>query len=152
MLKTNSMATKELGDRGEELACEYLVKNGYKILGRNYRITFGEIDIIAVKKFTLLNKIHRILIPRRRDYSTGGRLFADKTIHFVEVKTLSGNDNIYPEEHVDRKKQIKLKQLAEIWLSKNKYPQDIPYQIDIVAVSFISDKPEIKFFENIVAD
>ncbi|MCX6723326.1 MAG: YraN family protein, partial [Candidatus Staskawiczbacteria bacterium] len=54
------MNTKDVGDKGEDLACEYLVKNGYKILGRNYRITFGEIDIIA-KKFTPLNKIFQIL-------------------------------------------------------------------------------------------
>ncbi len=132
------MSTKDLGDKGEDLACEYLVKNGYKILGRNYRINFGEIDIIAKKR----------------------GLFAGKAIHFVEVKTLSGNDNIYPEEHVDRRKQIKLRQLAEIWLSKNpsttlgtgKYPQDIPYQIDIVAISIINNKPGIKFFENVVSD
>jgi len=120
--------SKLLGDKGEDLACEYLVKNGYKILGRNYRITFGEIDIIAKKR----------------------GLFAGKTIHFVEVKALSVNNNIYPEEHVDRRKQIKLKQLAEIWLQKSKYPQDIPYQIDIVAVSMSGNKPEIKFFENVV--
>jgi putative endonuclease len=124
------MGTKELGDKGEKLACEYLVKNGYKIIGKNYRITFGEIDIIAKKK----------------------GWFADKTIHFVEVKTLSGNENIYPEEHVDRRKQVKLKQLAEIWLSQRKYPQDIPYQIDIIAVSITGDKSEIKFFENVVGD
>ena len=59
--------TKLLGDEGEKLACEYLVKNGYKILGRNYRINFGEIYIIAKKR----------------------GWFADKTIHFVEVKTVS---------------------------------------------------------------
>ena len=63
------MNTKELGDLGEKLACEYLVKNEYKILGRNYRINFGEIDIIAQKNQKLLGK-------------------NDKTIHFVEVKTL----------------------------------------------------------------
>lgn len=65
-----SSDTKELGDLGEKLACEYLVKNGYKIIGRNYRISFGEIDIIAWKKCGLFSK-------------------KDKTVHFVEVKTLS---------------------------------------------------------------
>ena len=43
------MTTKELGDLGEKIACEYLVGKGFKILGKNWRISFGEIDIIARK-------------------------------------------------------------------------------------------------------
>ena len=58
------MSTKGLGDLGEKLACEYLVKNGYKILGRNYRITFGEIDIIAKKKFKLLATLYPLYAIR----------------------------------------------------------------------------------------
>ncbi len=124
------MSTKETGDLGEGIACEYLVKNGYKILGKNNRINFGEIDIIAKK---------------------------GKTIHFVEVKTLQGfhpehAEGFFPEEHVDYKKQRKLKGLAEIWLEKQKMPQDVPYQIDIAAVSpdNTTGEPKIDFFENVV--
>ncbi len=39
---------------GEDAACEYLSKNGYKILERNFRKSYGEIDIIAVKNETLV--------------------------------------------------------------------------------------------------
>ena len=121
------MGTRELGDFGEDLACEYLVKNGYKIIGRNCVYSIGEIDIIARKKCGLFSK-------------------KDKTIHFVEVKTLAGNNNFYPEEHVDYKKQNKYKRLVEIWLEKNTFPQNYPCQVDIIAVS----GNEIKFFENVV--
>lgn len=38
----------EIGRIGEEYVCSYLVKNGYEIVARNYRIKGGEIDIIAV--------------------------------------------------------------------------------------------------------
>ena len=108
------MSTKELGNLGEKLACEYLVRKGYKIIGRNYRIKFGEIDIIAKKRWW----------------------FLDRTVHFVEVKASSQVSGAFsPEQHADWKKQRKVKQLAEIWLNKNKYPQDIPYQIDVIAVS-----------------
>ncbi len=124
------MRTKETGDKGEQMACEYLVKNGYKILGRNYRISFGEIDIIAKKR----------------------GFFADKTIHFVEVKTLAGNSNFYPEEHVNYRKREKYKRLAEIWLESNKFPQDFPCQVDIIAVSLSGVSPEIKYFENVVSE
>ena len=126
------MSTKKVGDIGEKLACEYLVKNGYKVIGKNYRINFGEIDIITKKR----------------------GLFADKTIHFVEVKMLKSvrpdtfqQGGFYPEDHVNFKKRQKLRQLAEIWLSKNKYPQDIPYQIDVIAVM----DEKIDFFENTIA-
>lgn len=40
---------KIIGDYGEGLACNYLIQNEYKILCRNYRTRFGEIDIIALK-------------------------------------------------------------------------------------------------------
>ena len=126
------MNTKELGNYGEKLACEYLVSKGYKIIGKNYRINFGEIDIIARKNWGLFRK-------------------NDKTIHFVEVKTLTDGNNFYPEEHVDYKKKNKYKRLAEIWLSKNKVPENTPYQIDIIAVSFGEIcEPKIDYFENIV--
>src|SRR6185295_19884925 len=100
------MTTKELGDLGEKLACEYLVEKGFKILGKNWRISFGEIDIIAKK---------------------------DSIIHFVEVKAIAENSNglahrstaegFFPEEHVDYKKQRKLRHMSQIWLEKNKYTQ-----------------------------
>lgn len=101
------MDTRELGALGEKMACEYLVQKGLKILGKNYRISFGEIDIVAKK---------------------GG------TLHFVEVKTIFDNAGFAPEDHVDYRKQRKLRHMAQIWLEKNKYPQDIPYQIDIIGI------------------
>ena len=123
------MDTKELGNLGEDLACEYLVNNGYKILGRNHRINFGEIDIIAKKN----------------------GLFKDKTIHFVEVKSLSRGGNFFPEQKVGFKKQNKYKKLAEIWLEENKFSQNYPCQVDIIAVTMGGEKPTVDYFENIIS-
>jgi hypothetical protein len=53
---------RKVGDIGESVACNYLLKENYKIIGRNYLKKFGEIDIIAEK---------------------GG------IYHFVEVKTVT---------------------------------------------------------------
>ncbi|OGH15887.1 MAG: hypothetical protein A3C30_03605 [Candidatus Levybacteria bacterium RIFCSPHIGHO2_02_FULL_40_18] len=39
---------------GEDLACEYLVSKGYKIIERNFRKKYQEIDIIAIKNSTLV--------------------------------------------------------------------------------------------------
>ena len=118
------------------MACEYLVKKGYKILVKNYRISFGEIDIIARKKWKLFWR-------------------NDKTVHFVEVKTIiSNSENFFPEERVDYKKQKKLRQLAEIWLEKNKFPQNQPHQIDVIGISVNqnSKKAKLRYFPNSVED
>ena len=131
------MNTKELGNLGERLACEYLVDNGYNILGKNWRVAFGEIDIIAQKK------------------SPFWRLFlrSGKPICFVEVKAIMSNNNFFPEEKVNYKKQRKLKQLASLWLSKNKYSQNYPYQIDIagIVVNEGTRIAKLHYFKNVVS-
>jgi len=130
------MTTKELGELGEKLACEYLVGKGFNIVGRNYRITFGEIDIIAKKPRKIFRK-------------------KDNTVHFVEVKAIMSNGRaIFPEEHVDWRKQRKLRKMAEIWLQKQKYSQDIPYQIDVVGILVNEEtrKATLHYFPNAVGD
>ena len=124
------MDTKELGDKGEKLACEYLVSKGYKILDKNCEFKFGEIDIVAK--------------PRG--------WFSQKVIHFVEVKSsFAENKTFFPEERVDYKKQNRYKKLAEVWMTKNKIPENTPYQIDVIAIMGADEKPIIDFFENVVS-
>ena len=48
------MSTKDLGKFGEDLAVDFLKKNGYKILTRNFRNKFGEIDVVCVENNTLV--------------------------------------------------------------------------------------------------
>ena len=138
------MDTRELGNLGEKLACEYLVEKGFNILGKNYTvptcrqgIIWGEIDIIAKKKFKLFSK-------------------NDKIIHFVEVKTIlsSLKGGFYPEDRVNYKKQKKLRQLSEIWLKNNRLKENHPYQIDVVGVTMSNNfkDSKIDYFENIVSD
>lgn len=40
----------KIGKDGEDLAVEFLKKNGYRILARNYRCVWGELDIVAEEK------------------------------------------------------------------------------------------------------
>ena len=42
-----SLASRKFGDLGEDFAEMFLVKHSYRILDRNYRKKFGEIDIVA---------------------------------------------------------------------------------------------------------
>ena len=129
------MNTREIGQLGERLTCEYLVNNGYNILGKNHRINFGEIDIIAKKKWR----------PFRKN---------DKTIHFIEVKTIVSEKDFFPEEKVDSKKQRKLRKLAQIWLNANGFKENFPYQIDIAGIVINERKrvARMHYFKNDVGD
>lgn len=85
--------TKKIGDTGEDYAVNYLKKHGYKILNRNYRKNYGEIDIIAQKRDLLC---------------------------FVEVKTRHSKTIARPYEAVDYRKQAKITRTAEAYLIENR--------------------------------
>lgn len=80
------MDRQEIGNYGETAACEYLSKKGYLIERRNFRLTCGEIDIIALD-------------------TDGCRVF-------VEVKTRKNSNYGYPSEFVNRSKQEKIRKTA----------------------------------------
>ncbi len=101
---------RELGNLGERLACEYLEKQGYEIVARNYQKKCGEIDLIAKK---------------------------NKIIIFIEVKTRSKNKNWecgLPEEAVNFSKQRKIIRTARSYLFENHYSGKTDWQIDIIAI------------------
>ena len=83
---------KRVGDFGESFACRKLKAKGYKILCRNYRRTFGEIDIIAEN---------------------------DECIVFVEVKTRGENYLFEPVFAVTKDKQRKIIKTAQCYMIKN---------------------------------
>ena len=97
---------QRLGKWGEDQACSYLFKNGYKILQRNYRCRFGEIDIVACK--------------------------ADELV-FVEVKTRTSNAYGYPAEAVSYRKQLKYDKLAMCFL-KETGRKNISCRFDILEI------------------
>jgi len=81
---------KQTGDRGEQLAADYLTGKGYEILEKKFKTKTGEIDIIA----------------RDGDYTV-----------FVEVKTRTGLKMGYPREAVGYAKQQKIRKTALCYLS-----------------------------------
>ena len=83
------MTTKAIGDFGEKAAVNYLSESGYKILERNFRLKFAEIDIIA-----------------RKD---------DCTV-FIEVKTRKNNLFGEPSEYVNYRKQQRIRKAASCYV------------------------------------
>lgn len=111
-----------LGLKGEEAAKRYLRKKGFKILDTNYQCRFGEIDIIAQKK---------------------------NTIVFCEVKTRSEGMLAQPQESVDYFKQQKIIKTAQIWLNA-KGIDDCPMRFDVLAVKMTAIQAEIEHIENAI--
>lgn len=94
------------GQIGELHAERFLKKQKYKILAKNYKTLYGEIDLVAKIKSTYV---------------------------FVEVKTRSSKSFGLPQDAVDRKKQIKIINSAENFLDKHKL-FDVDYRFDIIEV------------------
>lgn len=105
---------KSLGVSGEDVAVEYLRKNGYTILKRNYKTPLGEADIIARDKDTII---------------------------FIEVKARSSDAFGQPFEAVNHRKQEKLKKIALYYLKHNKI--ELPVRFDIVSIISRNGKAEV---------
>jgi putative endonuclease len=75
---------REFGNKGEDLACEYLIKNGYEILERNKHFSkLCEIDIIAKFK----NKIVFIEVKTRKTDAFGTPMEAITKSKYNNIKT-----------------------------------------------------------------
>jgi putative endonuclease len=94
-----------LGRKGEELAVEFLKKEGYTILEKNWNAGKLEIDIIARKMDMII---------------------------FVEVKTRSVNYLATPESAVDSRKQRSIISAADRYLKKNRI--DMESRFDIITL------------------
>ena len=117
--------TKQTGNYGEQLACNYLQKNGYKILERNFRIRGGEIDIVA--------KDGEYLV-------------------FVEVKARWSHEYGLPSESITPWKIKALLKTALFYIQKINWG-DGPYRLDLVSIDFVDskEKPEIELIKDITS-
>lgn len=116
------MIVNPIAIRGEDLAEQYLKKNGYKILERNYSKRYGEIDIVAIN--------NNILV-------------------FVEVKTRSSNRFGSPLEAITHWKLRSVIKTAQYYkITHPKLPEQM--RIDAISVIISSDgSPTIEHIKNI---
>ena len=89
---TDSWTRAEIGALGEQLAVDYLTSLGLRVLARNWRCRYGELDVIAAD--------------------------ADmRTVVFVEVKTRTSDRFGGVAEAVTPQKVRRLRRLAGLWLA-----------------------------------
>ena len=134
----------ELGQRGEQLAVDFLKKSGYQILARIWRAgQWGEIDIVA-RDYSWRTKIFNRFWPIF--------LFNKKmaALVFVEVKTKSSHDFGLPEEELTGAKQQKLRRAIQQYLWHQK-TETKNWRLDLVAIDWPADstKPEIRHYEGL---
>ena len=98
-------AHNELGKNGEELAVEFLLKKGYKIVARNFIYQKAEVDIIARK---------------------------GKTLAIIEVKTRSTPDFGDPQEFVKAKQIQNLVKAVDYFVTDHDLKVEVRF--DIVAI------------------
>ena len=124
-MKKIKLTNKEIGDWGEQVAVDYLHNHNVKIIGRNIRTNYGEIDILGQK---------------------------DGVLIFFEVKTRRTENFGNPEEAVNYIKQEHIKNSA---LEFIQYNQDMKtdWRIDVIAINVRKkNKIQIRWFKNAIAD
>lgn len=115
------MSKSEIGKLGEEIAKEYLLKKGHRILEQNYRFGHGEIDIITELGETLV---------------------------FVEVKTRQNLNFGEPELAVTPGKQNQLRKIGNAYIYEKELVEK-ECRFDVVAILLRKEKePKITHYEN----
>ncbi len=115
---------KQVGRGGEEVAAQFLERKGYKIIERNYRKKWGEIDVIAER---------------------------DGVVHFVEVKAVSRESKDYrPEELIHGGKLRKVARTAALYMEQHRDGRE--FQIDGIAVIMDMDTrtARCRFYEQVM--
>lgn len=109
--KSRGAHNRELGMRGEEAACRYLIRRGYEILDRNWKCFAGEADIVACDE--------------------------DGALVFVEVKTRTDATKGFPSEAVGPKKRAKYEKIALAYLADYDVV-DIVVRFDVISIMVLT--------------
>jgi putative endonuclease len=111
---------RALGKTGEEAAVRYLQAHGYRILERNFRCRFGEIDLIARDAGVLV---------------------------FIEVKTRRSHTFGPPAMAVTSAKQRHLIKAAQLFLSRTGRQHEV-CRFDVISVEVDGPEPRLEVIKN----
>lgn len=113
--ETEKLATtRQIGDRGEQAAADWLAADGHEIIARNWRTRYCEIDIVSMK---------------------------DGTLYFIEVKHRKNDDFGGGLAAITAKKQRQMRFAAELFIAK--HPQYEGHDMRMLAVA-VDESQSIK--------
>lgn len=108
---------QSIGKFGEDAACKYLEKNGYRIIDRNFRCSQGEVDIV-------------------------GYDIKNNEVVFFEVKTRTSFNYGFPSEAVNKRKRTHILNCAKYYL----YCKDIlDKYVRFDVIEIVIDVPNYKY-------
>lgn len=125
----------EIGEKGEQIASNFLSKKGFEVITRNYRKKWGEIDIVAIK---------------------------DSKVHFVEVKTVSRRsfgghfeqeiNNYKPEDNMHPWKIKRLSRAIQTFLLEKYKEKEPEWQLDLCCVFLDMERrvAKVRVIQNII--
>ena len=122
--RRGDFVNKQKGSAGELSAYHYLRQHGYKIVARNYRKRFGEVDLIG---------------------------WDGDTLAFIEVKYRTTHERGRPEEAVHRGKQRQICRVTREYRSRN-HLHDINYRFDIVSIERIAGQEQVELLKGAFGD
>ncbi len=116
--------SSELGKKGENFAENYLKSKKYRIIERNFRRPWGELDIIARAP--------------------------DGTLVFVEVKTMQEGE-LKPEDQMSASKMRKFKRTASLYAGhhQNLIHDAKGWRLDVIALTKIENSFVVHHYENV---
>jgi putative endonuclease len=98
----------DLGRKGEDIAAEYLVSHGFRIVEKNWKFDRNEIDIIAVE---------------------------GNQVVILEVKTRQSNSFLEPEMSVTKDKQRALIRAANAYVRFKRMKQEVRFDIMTILIT-----------------
>lgn len=109
----------QLGNKGEQLAVDFLIENGYDIVERNYRFDRAEVDIMAKK---------------------------DQILAIIEVKTRSTSDFGDPQDFLKPKQIQRIVKAVDEYVIENKL--NVEVRFDIIAIVKEKNGFSVEHLEN----
>jgi len=147
MPKVFTSETQKIGEIGENVACKFLVKQGFTVIERNYTRKYGEIDIVAQRQEKQLDK-------------RTGHVSQVTKLYFIEVKAVTRDlsinretlDNWRPEDNMHPWKLKRLSRTIQTYLVAKKVPEDVEWQFDLLVVflDMKTKKARVKVVSNVI--
>jgi len=137
-MKNFTSNSQKIGELGEDIACNFLIKHGYSILERNYTKKWGEIDIIAEKK------------DKRFFIEVKSKSVSDIDFVFEREKSGEGVSG-RPEENMHPMKMRRLRRVVETYLISKRMGAT-EWQFDLLVVYMDIEKrlARVKVVDNII--
>ena len=135
-----------IGKLGEDIACRFLEQKGFKIIDRNYRKKWGEIDIVAKQG----QKLHFVEVK-----SVSREIASNQKIAVTRENLFKENDLWQPEDAVHPKKITRMRRVIQSYLGdfrNQDISRETEWVFDIIAL-FIDPKTKIakiRFRENVL--